>query len=77
MCTYRLLKAERPLIRGAAAHAFELLAERLELFPPRLLVPYRAVPLGRVLKVASEILDIAFDKAGNEAVIHSRHISWS
>lgn len=65
------------MILGATAYAFELLAERLELVPPRLLIPNRAGAIRGVLKVASEILNIAFDKAGDEAIIHARHIGGS
>ena len=48
------VKAQWSMILGATSNTFELLAGFFELILPTLIVPDRAVAIGRVLEVACE-----------------------
>ena len=71
----RLVEPERPLIFGAAAHAFKLATECLKLIPAGLLVADRAVSVRRVLKMAAEIFNVTLYQAGNKAIVDAGCVS--
>ena len=77
MCADRLFQVVRSLeLFPTTAGAGEFIPERHKLRPSRLLVTKRTICVGRVLKVAPEILHDTLLNAVQEPIVHTGHCRW-